>query len=117
MANAQGVWTFEANVSADNVADDQIPLPVSNATITETVWSTKGTPYVVGTADPGAKVSIYDAAGGQLLGSTVANADGKWLFISPVTTARSFTATQDFDAIHQTIVGRGLQARKRRPGA
>src|SRR5262249_25193701 len=98
VANAQGVWTFEANVPADeDVANDQMPLPVSNATITETVFSTKGAPYIVGTADPGGKVSIYDGANGQLLGNTVANADGKWVFISPVTTARTFSVGEEFD--------------------
>ena len=88
-ANAEGVWNFVADLS-----DDQIPAPASTATITETAWSSKGSVYLAGTADPNSTVSIFDSANGALLGNAITGSDGEWNFVQTVTTARTFAVTQ-----------------------
>ena len=110
MANAEGVWNFKV-CRPNNVADDQMPLPVFECDDHRSVYGPgqRACRHVVGTADPDSKVSIYDSANGRLLGSTVANADGKWLFISPADDRHStFTVNEDFNSkFRQTIAGRG----------
>ena len=75
-ANAEGVWNFVADLSGD-----QISAPASTATITETAWSSKGSVYLAGTADPNSTVSIFDGANGALLGSAITGSDGEWNFV------------------------------------
>ena len=96
-ANAEGVWNFVADLS-----DDQISAPASTATITETAWSSKGSVYLAGTADPNSTVSIFDSANGALLGSAITGSDGQWNFVQTVTTARTFAVTQVIPARDST---------------
>src|SRR5207342_2793727 len=92
-ANAEGVWNFVADLSGD-----QVPAPGSTATITETAWSSKGSVYLAGTADPNSTVSIFDGLNGALLGSATTGSDGQWNFVQTATTARTFAVTQAADA-------------------
>ena len=96
-ANAEGVWNFVADLS-----DDQISAPASTATITETAWSSKGSVYLAGTADPNSTVSIFDSANGALLGNAITGSDGQWNFVQTVTTARTFAVTQVIPARDST---------------
>src|SRR6476660_2483436 len=79
-ANAEGVWNFVADLSGD-----QIPAPTSTAAITETAWSSKGSVYLAGPADPNSKVSVVDSLR-SLLGNSKTGSDGESNFVQTAVT-------------------------------
>ncbi len=83
--------------TVDSQAPAQATLEVNNDNGTDLVlvpdgtFTNDNTPRLSGTAEAGSLVTIYD--GNVVLGSTTANADGEWVFLSPVLTDGQHTLT------------------------
>ncbi len=77
-ADGQGVWSFVADLSGD-----QILPAVQPASITSVYGPGGGLPTVLmGTAEPGHTVTIYDAASDAVVGTAETRANGSWYFVS-----------------------------------
>ena len=77
-ADGQGVWSFVADLSGD-----QILPAIEPASITGVYGPGGGLPTVLmGTAEPGHTVTIYDAASDAVVGTAETRANGSWYFVS-----------------------------------